>query len=54
MCDAMAFIFLWMGVMKFKVGNVGARLKINGIGWLVVASLFVHDTVLFPESEEEF
>ena len=32
--------------MKAKVGNVGARLKTNGMGWTMVACLFV-------ESEEE-
>ena len=43
----------WMREMKAKVGNVGTRLKMNGIWWAVVACLFAADTVLFVESVEE-
>ena len=39
--------------MQAKVRNVGAGLKINGMGWAVVACLFTNDTVLFAESAEE-
>ena len=39
--------------MKAKVGNVGARLKVNGVGWSVVTCLFADDTVLLAESERE-
>ncbi len=39
--------------MKAKVGNVGARLKVNGVDWSVVACLFADDTVLLAESERE-
>ena len=38
-----------MREMKTKVGNVDARLKINGMGWAVVECLFADDTVLFVE-----
>ena len=34
--------------MKAKMGNVGERLKINGMGWAVVACLFADG--LFAES----
>ena len=40
-----------MREMKAKVGNIGARLKMNGNGWAVVACLFADDTVLFAESK---
>ena len=36
--------------MKAKVDNVSLRLKINGIGWAVMACLFI---ALSAESEEE-
>ncbi len=36
-----------------KVGNVGARLKVNGVDWSIVACLFADDTVLLAESEKE-
>ena len=42
-----------MREMKAKVGNIGARLKLNGEGWAVVACLFADDTVLLAESEGE-
>ena len=35
-----------MKEIKANVGNVGARLKINGIRWAVVACLFADDTVV--------
>lgn len=35
------------------MGNVGARLKLNGVGWFVVACLFADNTVLFAWSAEE-
>ena len=38
-----------MRKIKLKVGNVGERLKINGMGWTVVACLFADDTALFAE-----
>ena len=38
-----------MREMKAKVGNVGAKLKMNEISWTVVACLFVDETVLFAE-----
>ena len=31
---------------KAKVGNLGARLKINGMGWAMVTCLFADDTVI--------
>ncbi len=42
-----------MREMKAKVGNVDARLKVNGVDWSVVACLFADDTVLLAESERE-
>ncbi len=42
-----------MKEMKAKVGKVGARLKLNGMDWAVVACLFADDTVLLAESERE-
>ena len=39
--------------MKTEVRNVGARLKMNRIGWAVLACFFTDDTVLFVESEKE-
>ena len=42
-----------MKELKVKVQNVGARLKINGIGWVSVACLFTDDNVIFAKSEEE-
>ena len=36
--------------MKAKLGNVGVRLWLNGVGWDMVACLFVDDTVLLAES----
>ena len=35
-----------MREMKAKVGNVKAGLKINRIGWAVVACLFADDSVI--------
>ena len=32
------------------VENVGARLKMNGMGWAVMAYLFAGDSVLFAEN----
>ena len=42
-----------MRKMKAKLGNVGARLKLNGVGWPIVTCLFPDDTVLLAESERE-
>ena len=42
-----------MKEIKTEVGNESVRLKINVIGWVVMACLFADDTVLFVESEEE-
>ena len=42
-----------MREMKAKVGNIGARLKLNEKGWAVVACLFADYTVLLAESERE-
>ncbi len=42
-----------MREIKPKVGNVGARLKVNGVAWSVVTCLFVDDTVLLAETEKE-
>ncbi len=42
-----------MRKMKSKVGIIGARMKLNGVDWSVVACLFVDDTVLLAESERE-
>ena len=39
-----------MREMKAKVGNVGTRIKINGMGWAVVACLFADDTMFIAES----
>ena len=36
-----------MREMKAYVGNVGERLKMNGIGWAMVTCLFADETVLF-------
>ena len=35
-----------MREMKAKAGNVGAPLKLNGMGCVVVACLFTDDTVI--------
>ncbi len=43
-----------MREMKAKVGEVGARLILNGVDWAVAACLFADDTVLLAESEREF
>ncbi len=37
--------------MKCKVGNAGAKLRLNGEVWSVVTCLFADDTVLLAESE---
>ncbi len=42
MCDVMDGC---MKEMKCKVGNAGAKLKLNGEVWSVVTCLFVDDTV---------
>ena len=42
-----------MRKIKAKVGNVRARLKINGMEWAVVVCLFAENTVSFAESEVE-
>ena len=39
--------------MKAKVGDVGARLNLNGESWRVVTCLFADDTVLLAESERQ-
>ncbi len=36
-----------------KVGNIGARLKLNECDWPVVASLFADDTVMLADSERK-
>ena len=38
-----------MREMKAKIENVGARLKMNGIVWLLVSCLFTDGTVFFSE-----
>ena len=43
-----------MKELKVKMRNVGARLKTNGIGWMVVTCLFADDIVLFAKSEKIF
>lgn len=43
-----------MRQMEDKVGSVGARLRLNGVGRPVVASLFADDTILLAESSKEF
>ncbi len=45
------FIDGCMKEMKCRVGNIGAKLKLNGEVWSVVTCLFVDDTVLLAESE---
>lgn len=47
------FIDGCMRELRAKVGNVGARLKVNGGSWPVAACLFADDTVLLAESESE-
>ncbi len=37
--------------MKCKVGNAGAKLRLNGQVWSVVTCLFADDTVLLAGSE---
>ncbi len=39
--------------MKAKVGNISARLKLNGVTWSVAACLFAVGTVLLTENEME-
>ena len=39
--------------MKARVGNKGARLKMNGVEWPVVGCLSADDTVLLAESDRE-
>ncbi len=40
-----------MREIKCKVGNTGAKLRLNGEGWSVVTCLFADDIVLLVESE---
>ncbi len=40
-----------MRKMKCKVGNAGAKLRLNGEVWSVLTFLFADDTVLLAESE---
>lgn len=42
-----------MREMKVRVGNRGARLRLNDDDWAVVGCLFVDDTVLLAESGRE-
>ncbi len=42
-----------MREMKAKVGNIGGRLKLNGVTWSVAACLFAVVTLLLAESEME-
>ena len=42
-----------MREMKAKVEKIGARLKLNGVVWSVVAYLFTDDMVLLAESKRE-
>ena len=42
-----------MREMKAKVGNAGAKLRMNDVDWPVVGCLFADDTVLLAESERE-
>lgn len=39
--------------MKTNIGNVAARMKLDGMGWAVVALLFADDTVSIAENEGE-
>ena len=39
--------------MRVKGENVGTSLKINVMGWTVMACLFATNIVLFAESEEQ-
>ncbi len=39
------FIDGCMREVKAKVGRIGARMKLNGVGWSVAACLFADDTV---------
>ncbi len=41
-----------MREMKDKVRNKGAKLRLNGEDWSVATCLFLNDTVLLAESEE--
>ena len=41
--------FIW--IMKAKVWNAGARLRMNGVDWPVADCLFVDDIVLLAENE---
>ncbi len=58
MCDCVMSPWLFnifmdgcMREMKCKVGNAGAKLRLNGEVWSVVTCLFADDTVLLAESE---
>lgn len=42
------------GFSLAKIGNAGARLRLNGIGWPVVDCLFGDEIVLLTESSREF
>lgn len=42
-----------MKEIESKVGHIGARLWLNGVGWSVLTCLFVDDSVLFIESVRE-
>ena len=41
-----------MRKIKAKMGNVSATLKINGLGWLMVACLFADNTVICRERKK--
>ncbi len=53
MCNVtmVVLISLWMGEMKSKVVNAGAKLRLNGEVLCVVTCMFADDTVLLAESE---
>ncbi len=40
-----------MKEIKYKVGNMGAKLRLNREVWYVVICLFADDTMLLAESE---
>lgn len=55
-CDHMAvqcFIDGCMKEMKTKVGNRGARMKLNGCDREVAASIFADDIMLLQDSKKE-
>ena len=47
-------IFLWMVVYQTNVRNVGARLRLNGVGWALVTYLFVDNSTLLQSVKGNF